>query len=69
MHYADYNYHINHLLFQILIDDMKITIVPILIGAGIRIFDIPGNDTDLELVSTEQFPSGLVDLVYKVKAG
>lgn len=51
-----------------LIADMKITIVPILIGEGIRIFDHTGSDTDLDLVSTEQFPSGLVDLVYKVKA-
>lgn len=51
-----------------LIADMKITIVPILIGEGIRIFDHTGGDTDLDLVSTEQFPSGLVDLVYKVKA-
>ncbi len=51
-----------------LIADMQITIVPILIGEGIRIFDNTGADTDLELVSTEPFPSGLVDLVYKVKA-
>ena len=51
-----------------LIAEMKITIVPILIGEGIRIFDKTGRDTDLELVSTEQFPSGLVDLYYKVKA-
>lgn len=49
------------------IADMKITIVPILIGAGIRIFDNTGSDIDLELLSTEQFPSGLVDLVYKVR--
>ena len=51
-----------------LIADMKITIVPILIGEGIRIFDDAEGDTDLEMVSSEQFPSGLVDLVYKVKA-
>lgn len=51
-----------------LIQDMKITIVPILLGEGIRIFGNTGSDTDLELVSTEEFPSGLVDLVYKVNA-
>lgn len=50
-----------------LIADMKISIVPILIGEGIRIFDDSRGDTDLELVSIEKFPSGLVDLVYKVK--
>ena len=50
-----------------LIADMKVTLVPILIGEGIRLFDdIPG-DIDLELVSSTPFPSGLVDLQYSVK--
>lgn len=51
-----------------LIADMKISIVPVLIGEGIRIFDESRGDTDLEMVSIEKFPSGLVDLTYKVKA-
>lgn len=51
-----------------LIRDMKITIVPILIGDGIRIFGETHGDTDLELKSATPFPSGLVDLVYEIKA-
>ncbi len=47
--------------------DMKITIVPILLGDGIRIFGDNGGDIDLELVSATPFPSGMVDLVYNVK--
>ena len=49
------------------VDDMKITMVPILLGDGIRIFGETDKDVDLELVSAVPFPSGLVDLVYKVK--
>ena len=48
------------------VQDMKITIVPILLGDGIRIFGETESDIDLELVSVTPFPSGLVDLVYKV---
>ena len=50
-----------------LIQDMKITIVPILLGEGIRIFGERDDDIDLELVSATPFPSGLVDLTYNVK--
>lgn len=50
-----------------LIEDMKITIVPILLGGGIRIFGPNDKDIDLELVSSTSFPSGLVDLEYRVK--
>ncbi len=50
-----------------LIQDMRITIVPILLGEGIRIFGERDDDVDLELVSATPFPSGLVDLTYNVK--
>ncbi|WP_339763916.1 dihydrofolate reductase family protein [uncultured Hoeflea sp.] len=49
------------------VQDMKITVVPILLGDGIRIFGDNGGDIDLELVSARPFPSGMVDLVYSVK--
>lgn len=49
-----------------LIDDFKLAIVPILLGDGIRLFgDLP-SDVDLELIDTKAFPSGLVELRYKV---
>lgn len=49
-----------------LIDDLKLAIVPILLGDGIRLFgDLP-SDVDLELTHTKAFPSGLVELRYKV---
>ncbi|WP_108790758.1 dihydrofolate reductase family protein [Falsiruegeria mediterranea] len=50
-----------------LINDMKVSMIPILIGDGIRIFGDIDHDIDLELQSATSFPSGLVDLVYRVK--
>ncbi len=50
------------------IQDMKITLVPILLGDGIRIFGETDGDIDLELISATPFPSGMVDLVYEVKS-
>lgn len=51
-----------------LVEDMRITLVPILIGEGIRIFGETESDVDLELVSFSSFPSGLVDLDYRLNA-
>ncbi|WP_306140728.1 dihydrofolate reductase family protein [Roseibium sp. MMSF_3412] len=49
-----------------LINDFKLAIVPILLGDGIRLFgDLP-SDVDLELTHTKAYPSGLVELRYKV---
>lgn len=51
------------------VHDMKISLIPILIGDGIRIFGDTGRDIDLELLSVKRHDSGLVDLNYKVKRG
>ncbi|NVO58088.1 dihydrofolate reductase family protein [Rhodobacteraceae bacterium B1Z28] len=50
-----------------MVEDMRITLVPILIGDGIRLFGETQGDVDLELVSVNNFPSGLVDLEYKLR--
>lgn len=51
-----------------LVQDIKITMVPILLGDGIRIFGETEHDVDLELISAKPFPSGLVTLHYDVKS-
>ena len=43
-----------------------LTIVPILIGTGIRPFGETRRDIDLELTDTTTFPSGLVQVRYRV---
>jgi dihydrofolate reductase len=49
-----------------LISDVTVTIVPILIGDGIKMFGQVASDIDLELRGHTAFPSGLVSLEYKV---
>lgn len=49
-----------------LIDDMTVTIVPILIGTGKRMFGALNMDIDLHLLDASSFPSGLVTSRYKV---
>jgi dihydrofolate reductase len=51
-----------------LITDMRITIVPILIGGGIRLFGELAKDVDLALQDVEKFDSGLVQMRYRVVA-
>lgn len=49
-----------------LVQDLKLAIVPILIGDGIRLFgDLPA-DVDLKLTETKGFASGLVEMRYCV---
>ncbi|MEJ1997917.1 MAG: dihydrofolate reductase family protein, partial [Maritimibacter sp.] len=48
------------------IADMTVTVVPILIGAGKRMFGALDADIDLQLLESKSFPSGLVTSRYKV---
>ena len=48
------------------VQDMKVTIVPILIGEGIRLFGEIDNDIDLKLESVAKYSSGLVSLNYSL---
>ncbi len=49
-----------------LISDLKLAIVPILIGDGIRLFGDVDQDIDLKLAGTKAFPSGLVEMLYSI---
>jgi len=49
-----------------LIVDMTVTLIPILIGEGKRMFGTLDADIDLELQSAQPYPSGLLTLKYKV---
>ncbi len=57
---------INQFLEEGLVDQLCVTIVPVILGNGIPLFD-EGIDTHLlQLVSTETY-NGFTDLVYKVR--
>jgi dihydrofolate reductase len=56
---------VNALLKEKLIDEMIISIIPILVGNGIKLFEDGRPEQVLELLSTKQFDTGLTQLHYK----
>lgn len=58
---------VNQLISLNLIDEFCISIVPIILGRGIRLFDIQKCETKLKLISTHSY-NGITDLVYKVRS-
>jgi dihydrofolate reductase len=49
-----------------LISDLTISVVPVLLGEGIPLWGKLGRDVRLDLVESRAFPSGLVQLAYRV---
>jgi dihydrofolate reductase len=56
---------VNLLLRENLIDEFYISIIPILVGNGIRLFREGIPEQQLKLVNSKQFKTGLVQLYYK----
>lgn len=56
---------VNELLKENLIDEFIISIIPILVGDGIKLFKDGRPELKLELLSTKQFDKGLTQLHYK----
>lgn len=59
---------VHELLKLQLIDELVISIIPILVGDGVRLFKDGRPEQRLELVSSKQFEKGLAQLHYKVSA-
>ncbi|MGC4034823.1 MAG: dihydrofolate reductase family protein [Chitinophagaceae bacterium] len=58
---------INELLKSDLVDEMIISIIPILLGNGTRLFKDDRPEQQLELVGVKSFDTGLAQLHYKRK--
>ncbi|GAA0877122.1 dihydrofolate reductase family protein [Algoriphagus jejuensis] len=58
---------INELLKNDLIDEFIISIVPVLVGGGTRLFKDGRAEQELELLSTQAFDTGLTQLHYRRK--
>jgi len=56
---------ISSFLKQGVVDEIIITVIPVLLGSGIPLFKNIENETKLELIKTEKYGQ-LVDLHYKV---
>jgi dihydrofolate reductase len=59
---------INKLLEEDLIDEFIISVIPILVGDGMRLFKDGRPEQQLELVSTKAFDTGLTQLHYRRKS-
>lgn len=64
--YVDGGQLVQSFLRDGLINDMVITTVPVLIGAGRPLFGTLPHDINLTLLSNRSFPSGLVQSTYRV---
>ncbi|MEY3411493.1 MAG: dihydrofolate reductase family protein [Bacteroidota bacterium] len=58
---------VNLLLNNNLFDELVISIVPVLLGGGIELFKPGRPENKLQLVSSQAFESGLVQVHYKVQ--
>ncbi len=56
---------VHELLIENLIDEFIISVIPILVGNGTKLFKDGRPELKLELVSTKQFDKGLTQLHYK----
>jgi dihydrofolate reductase len=63
--YVDGGAVIRQFLAADLIDDITLSIIPVLLGDGIRLFDDGGPGKRLRLEASQAFPSGLVQLRYQ----
>jgi len=58
---------INELLKNDLIDELIISVIPVLVGNGTRLFKDGRPEQQLELVNTKTFDTGLTQLHYRLK--
>ncbi|MEP2026024.1 dihydrofolate reductase family protein, partial [Reichenbachiella sp.] len=56
---------ISSMLNQGLIDEMLLTITPVILGEGIPLFPNSPKETNFELIKTEAFKTGFVNLTYR----
>lgn len=56
---------VNQLLMNKLIDELILSVVPMLVGNGTRLFQSGRPEQELQLISTKAYDSGLVQLHYK----
>lgn len=63
--YVDGGEVIRQFLAARLIDDLTISIIPVVLGAGIPLFAADGIEQPLTLLETRSFASGLVQLRYR----
>jgi dihydrofolate reductase len=49
-----------------LIDELGVSVIPVVLGSGVPFFGAMGSSTKLELIECRPFPSGIVALNYRI---
>lgn len=49
-----------------LLDEIQIFVMPIILSGGINLFDVFLTETQLKLLATKSYSSGVVEMRYKV---
>jgi dihydrofolate reductase len=65
--YVDGGSVITQFLAERLMSDVTVSVVPILLGDGIRLLQALPGDVRLQLIESRAFESGLVQLEYRVR--
>jgi len=65
--YIDGGITIQRFLADGLIDDLTITVIPIILGSGRRLFGDAGTDIRLRHIATKTYEFGFVQLTYEVE--
>lgn len=52
-----------------LADEIRVSILPIILGEGLLFFDHVGQEQALYLIDTKAYKNGMVELIYGIKAG
>ena len=58
---------ISQFLHLQMVDHMTLSVVPIILGDGIPLFNVVGKEISCRLTSSQSYPSGLVQLNYKIE--
>lgn len=64
--YIDGGVTITNFLAEGLLDEIIVTVVPVILGKGIPLFGSMRNDVSLELLETETYDFGFLQIKYKV---
>lgn len=49
-----------------MVDSMTLSIIPVILGNGIPLFNVIGKELPCSLVSSQSYPSGLVQIIYEI---
>jgi len=50
-----------------LLDELIVTYIPVALGSGISLFSEPAAETEMEIINSTDYPTGVVQITYGIK--